>query len=181
MKTKEKVNIPSWTIRELKGDKEALKWLLRDYWSLSEGLALMGKHEIIGDADNSTPALPLFIGNRGEDFVTILRAIKSKKLKEIKPRPEAVPVYSPYGFIQFAIQKKLGEWKYWRALLKENPLPAKVGDWKARPFKEFEAELDHYGNLDKCAESYGVSRPTYTRYFNQAKAKVGSSKIYKQK
>lgn len=170
----------NWEINSL-NDERALDWLVRDYWSLAEGLALLGGFEMIGMGANPTPAPPFFIGNTGDTYTKVVRAIKTNSLKQIKPRPESFPVYRPYDFIQFAIDKRIGEWKYWRALLKDNPLPAKSGDWKTRPFKAFEAELDQYGNLDKCAESYGVSRPTYTKYFNQAKARMGASKVVKQK
>ena len=168
----------NWEINSL-NDERALDWLTRDYWSLAEGLALLGGLEMIGTGANPTPAPPFFIGNAGDIYTTVIRAIKSKSLKQIKPRPEAFPVYRPYDFIQFAIDKRIGDWKYWRALLKANPIPAKTKDWKKRPFKYFEAEKDQYGSFQVCAGMYGVSRTTYSKFYALAEARVAQGRVIK--
>ena len=170
----------NWEINSL-NDERALDWLTRDYWSLAEGLALLGGLEMIGRGANPTPAPPFFIGNTGDIYTTVIRAIKSKSLKQIKPRPEEFPVYRPYDFIQFAIDKRIGDWKYWRSLLLANPMPKKSKDWRTRPFKDFEAEKDQYGSFAKCAKMYGVSRPIYTKLYKDAELKVATGRIIKQK
>ena len=167
----------NWEINSL-NDERALDWLTRDYWSLAEGLALLGGLEMIGRGANPTPAPPFFIGNTGDIYTTVIRAIKSKSLKQIKPRPEEFPVYD---FIQFAIDKRIGDWKYWRSLLLANPMPKKSKDWRTRPFKDFEAEKDQYGSFAKCAKMYGVSRPIYTKLYKDAELKVATGRIIKQK
>jgi len=169
----------NWEINQFKTDEQAISWLVKDYWSLAEGLALLGGFEIVGKGADPKPAPPLFIGNTGETYAKIIRAIKVKSLKQVKPHPEEFPVYRPYDFIQFAIDKRIGDWKYWRALLKKNPIPAKAKDWKSRPFKDFEAEKEQYKSFEACAKMYGVSRPIYSKFFKLAEARVAQGRVIK--
>ena len=180
----------NWEMNQLQNDEQAISWLVKDYWSLAEGLALLGRvddegvgsrFEMVGKSANPKPAPPFFIGNTGETYSKIIRAIKAKSLKQIKPRPEEYPVYRPHDFIQFAIDKRIGDWKYWRALLKANPIPVKAKDWKKRPFKDFEAEKDQYRSFSECAKMYSVSRTTYSEFYKLAQARVATGRIIKQK